>query len=166
MSARDLLRHPPLIVAAVALAAGLAVVGWAIARAVRVEVTEAAAPPRFATIESVGADRSTPVVDIRGVVELNAFSPARTAPARRYRLSGWEEQASAAPPPPQPIVLGTAVSTPEQSFAIAKVGDGRPTVVRVGDILSGYTVRTIERGHVVFTSQTGERLEIRSNRQD
>lgn len=166
MNARDLLRHPPLLVAAIALAACIGVVGWTVARAVRVDTVEAAAPPRFATIEPVGGQRTTPVVDIRGVVELNAFSPERTAPTRRYRLSGWDTDEGSAPPPPQPVVLGTAVSTPEMSFAIAKVGDGRPTVVRVGDTLSGYTVRTIERGHVVFTSQTGERLEIRSNRQD
>jgi hypothetical protein len=110
--------------------------------------------------------RATTPIDIRGAVELNAFSPERTAPARRYRLAGWEGPAEPAAAPPQPIVLGTVYSTPEQSFAIAKVGDGRPTVVRAGDILEGYTVRSIERGHVVFISQTGERLEIRSNRQD
>jgi hypothetical protein len=166
MSVRDLLRNPRLALVAAALVSAIGVVGWTVGRAVRVDAVEAAPPPRFAEIEAVGGQRAAPPIDVRGAVELNPFSPSRSAPARRYRLSGWEDESPAAPPPPRPVVLGTAYSTPEQSFAIAKVGDGRPTVVRAGDILAGYTVRTIERGHVVFTSQTGERFEIRSNRQD
>lgn len=167
MNAREMMRNSPLVASALAILVAVVLLVWTVVRAVQVEPVLAAAPPRFAALDSVGQQRATPPIDVRSVVELNAFSPERTAPARRYRLSGWDEPAaSAAAPPPQPIVLGTVYSTPEQSFAIAKVGDGRPTVVRAGDILAGYSVRSIERGHVVFTSQTGERLEIRSNRQD
>jgi hypothetical protein len=161
---RDLFRNPPLIAAIAGLAIALGLVTFAIARAVRVEPVLAAAPPRFATAEAVAASRETRPIDVWRIVELNAFSPDRSAPPRRYRLTGWDEEAAPEASLPQPLVLGTAVSTPENSFAICKVGGGRPTVVRIGDILDGYTVRSIERGHVVFTTPTGERLEIRSNR--
>ena len=161
---RELFRNPPLIAALAGVAIALGLVAWAIGRAVRVEPVLAASPPQFATAEAVAVLRATRPIDVRGIVELNVFSPDRSAPPRRYRLTGWDEEAAPEAALPQPLVLGTAVSTPESSFAICKVGDGRPTVVRIGDILGGYTVRSIERGHVVFTTPTGERLEIRSNR--
>lgn len=164
MTRREIMRNPALVAAALALVASGGTLVWASSRALQLEPVSAAAPPRFATAEAVGTPRTTPQVDVRAAVELNAFSPERTAPARRYRLTGYDAEPASAPPPPQPLVLGTAVADGAQGFAIAKVGDGRPTVVRVGDVIEGYTVRLIERGHVVFTSPTGERLEIRSNR--
>jgi hypothetical protein len=166
MNPRELLRSRALLAAVIALVIASGTVVWVTVRAARVDPVLAALPPRFATADALGATGTIPIVDVRGVVELNVFSPDRTAPLRRYRLSGWDEEPTAVAELPQPVVLGTAVSTAERTFAIAKVGGGQARVVRVGDILEGYTVRLIERGHVVFMSPTGERLEIRSNQQD
>jgi hypothetical protein len=161
----DLLRHRSLMIALVALVVSLVVASTVVARAVRVDEVAAAPPPTFATAAAVGKPGASTPVDVRAVVELNAFSPERSAPKRRYRLTGYDEPAVAAPVAgPQPVVLGTFVSAPDRTFATCRVGADRPRIVRVGDVLGGYTVRSIERFMVVFTTPAGDRLEVRSSR--
>jgi len=57
-------------------------------------------------------------------------------------------------------VLGTVVSSDGTSFAVIQLGDARSASVRVGDRVGGYTVKSIERGRVVFTTPAGKRLDV------
>jgi hypothetical protein len=60
----------------------------------------------------------------------------------------------------RPTVLGTAVAPNGFSFATAEIGARGPRIVHEGDKLGDYTVKTIERGHVVFVASDGSRLDI------
>ena len=59
------------------------------------------------------------------------------------------------PAPPQPIVLGTALAADGSSFATCQYQSARLLMVRVGDQVGDYVVKTIERGRVVFTTPAG-----------
>lgn len=157
---RDILASRQFRIAAVVLFTAIIIVGWSLSRALRMAEVPTVPPPQFATADALNAPERGSGADVRAIVALNVFSPERSAPSRRYRLSGYAEEAPQAAAPPQPVVLGTAVSTPERSFAICRVGDTPARVVRVGDRVGAFTVTSIERGRVVFTTPSGERLAI------
>lgn len=163
MMDRELLSARPVQLALVGLALAIGFTGWSLARAVRIEPIPAGAPLRFNTAGAVMTPDSTTLPDVVSVVSLNVFAPERTAPARRYRLAGYTERPAAELP--KPYVLGTAVSTPARTFAMVKVGDSKVQIMHVGETIAGYTVKSIERGLVVFTAPTGERLAISAVRQ-
>ena len=62
--------------------------------------------------------------------------------------------------PPKPVVLGIALSDSAHSFATCTLDGGLPTIVRVGNSIGIYTVKSIERGRVTFTTADGKRFEI------
>ncbi len=159
---RELLGARPVQGALAALVLALAIGAWTTSRAIRIDPVPAAAPPTFASAEALAKPGMVVPADIGAVVALNVFSPDRKAPSRRYRLGGYVDD-EAAPQAPQPVVLGTSVAAGDRSFAICRIGDGPATVVRVNDRIGGYTVKSIERGRVVFATPVGERLEINAN---
>ena len=67
-----------------------------------------------------------------------------------------------APEPENPVVVGTAVSADGQSFAVIErpSSNGRRENVRVGDKIGVFTVKSIERGHVVFMTSAGKRVDV------
>ncbi len=101
-------------------------------------------------------------LDVRRAVAADLFTPDRSAPPARYRLPGESAPVavSAAPAPSLPIVLGTAIAGGGMSFATCQFESSRLLMVRVGDRVGPYLVKSIERGRVVFQTPTGERLEI------
>ena len=159
---RELFAARPVQVALAVLALALGLATWTASRALRIDPVPPAAPPTFATADALAKPGMVVPADIGAVVALNAFSPDRKAPSRRYRLTGYAEDEPAAAPP-VPVVLGTSVASGDRSFAICRVGDGPATVVRINDRIGGYTVKSIERGRVVFATPVGERLEINAN---
>ena len=58
------------------------------------------------------------------------------------------------------MVLGTAASDPTHAFATSQLADSHATIMHVGDKIGQYTVKSIERGHVVFTTPSGRKLDI------
>ena len=60
----------------------------------------------------------------------------------------------------QPVVLGTAVGLDGTDFITCQLGDGNPHIMHVGDRIGEYTIKTIERARVVFTTVHGEKLEV------
>jgi hypothetical protein len=137
----------------------LAAAAWTGVNAFRITPVTPAAPPSFPTAASLAKTGMSVPPDVGAAVAMNPFSPARKAPAVRYRLSGYGSDVPATPPP-QPVVLGTVVAAGNRSFAYCSVGDSRATVVRVGDLIGGYTVKSIERGLVVFSTPAGDKLVI------
>jgi hypothetical protein len=155
---RDLLYARPVQLACGALLLSIAFGAWSLKRAIQIEPVPPGSPVFINTQSAVLAPDSTTPPDVVSVVAMNVFAPERTAPARRYRISGYgtEQQTVEAP---HPVVLGTAVTTPERSFAMCRLGD-QTRILRVGESIGGYTVRSIDRGVVVFTSASGDRLAI------
>jgi hypothetical protein len=112
--------------------------------------------PYINTANAIIAPDSTTPPDVVSVVAMNVFSPERTAPPRRYKLSGFGTEQQTAEPP-HPVVLGTAVTS--ASFAICRLGD-QTRIVRVGQKIGDYTVKSIDRGHVVFATPAGDQFAV------
>ncbi|HEY2849236.1 MAG TPA: hypothetical protein VGI97_05120 [Gemmatimonadaceae bacterium] len=145
--------------ALLAVSSGVAL--WSLVHAVRIApIPELPA----AQIAGGGVLSAPPVprgIDVAAAVETDPFAADRTAPERAYRPPG-EDDGDAAPSAPaaEPVVLGTAVSDPARSFATVQLGDSHAVIMREGGRIGQYTVKSIERGHVVFTTPSGKKLDI------
>ena len=93
---------------------------------------------------------------LQAAVENDLFASDRSAPSAPYRMPGETcRDDKPAVEPMKPIVLGTAVATDGRSFATVQLGDGRPTLVHVGDKIGEWVVKAIERGKIVLVSTGG-----------
>lgn len=142
-----------------AVAAG--VTAWSLVRAFHGDAMPNAEPVTIASLETGGRGAILPPSDIESAVDNDLFSPDRSAPSVPYRMPG-ENAPDDAPTvqPPKPIVLGTAVATDGRHFATVQLGDGRPTLVRVGDKIGEWVVRAIERGKITLVSSDGTRIDV------
>jgi len=147
-----------------ALVIALVLSAWTASRAIHIDQTVAAPPPSFATADALAKTPIVVPVDIGAVVGSNVFSPERTAPRRRYRLTGYAEPVASAPPP-KPLVLGTAVAPNNRSFAFCRMPDGPAMIVRVGDKIGTYTVKSIDRNQVVFFAPGEEPFAVNATKQ-
>jgi hypothetical protein len=138
----------------------IAVVALVIAAvgAVRVGSVQAAAPPPLVPDSALRIAAPGAGTDIAGAVAQDLFTDDRHAPAKRYLLPG--EQDFTAEPAPRPSVLGTAIGSDGEHFAICMLPGGLPVTVRAGSKVGGYTVVSIERGKVIFRSAGGERFTL------
>lgn len=165
MIANEISRNRQMQAAMAALAIAFLIFIWSLVSAIHIEPTADAPLPAFNTTASnprvIAPERS----QVAEVVDLNIFAPDRTAPLRRYSLGGDEEvlQAETLEEIPKPVVHGTAVGTGSRSFAMASLNGAPTVIVRVGDKLGEYTVRSIERGVVVFSTASGERFAVDAN---
>ncbi len=147
-----------------ALVIALLLSAWTASRALRIDPTEAAPPPSFATADALAKAPMVVPIDVGATVGMNLFSPERKAPARRYSLSGYAPAVAVAPPA-KPLVLGTVVAANKRSFAICRMPDGPAGVVYVGDKVGMYTVKTIERNQVVFSAPGEEPFVVNASKQ-
>lgn len=147
--------------AGVAVALAMAALVWTARRALQLDEV---APRTGAVALSQDALLAVPAVselDVRRAVAADLFAPDRSAPPTRYRLPGEAVPVAATTTvPSKPIVLGTAIAGDGKSFATCQFESSRLLMVRVGDHVGPYLVKSIERGRVTFQSPTGERLEI------
>jgi hypothetical protein len=155
------IRSVQIALACVAIA--LVLVGWTASRAMRIDPTDAAAPPNFATAEALAKVPMVVPVDIGAVVNQNLFSPDRSAPARRYSLSGYAP-VTPVTPPAKPLVLGTAVASGDRSFAVCRMPDGPARIVYAGDKIGIYTVKSIARNQVVFVAPGEEPFAVNASK--
>jgi hypothetical protein len=144
-----------------ALALSAFAFGWALVHAVRIESVPELPPPEFAAGAALTAPVPSPATDVEAAVQADLFASGRSAPAHRYRAPG-EDNDEAAPTeaPVLPVVLGTAVADPAHSFATVQLGDSRARIMHIGDKIGEYTVQSIERERVVFTTAAKKKLEI------
>ena len=147
---------------AIALLAAAAVLTvWMLVQAIRIAPVPDSSEPEFAVGSALAAAAQARNVDVAAAVETDPFAADRSAPERSYRAPG-EEGDDDVPKAPTvaPVVLGTAVSDATRSFATVQLGDSHATIMRVGGKIGEYTVKSIERGHVVFTTPSGKKLDI------
>jgi hypothetical protein len=146
-------------IAVLALSAMVAL--WTLVNAIRIEPVPEVPPPEFASSDALAAPARATDADVEGAVQADLFASDRSAPAHAYRAPG-EESDEAAPKeePVLPVVLGTAVADPAHSFATVQLGDSRTRIMHAGDKIGEYTVQTIGRGRVVFTTAAGKKLDI------
>ncbi len=136
---------------------------WSATAALRISPTAEAAAPQFTSRDSLAGRATLPALRISDAVDLNVFAPDRSAPVTRYSLTGEPEfPVFAEEPEPVvlPEVLGTAVGEGTRSFAMCQLNGSPSVLLRVGDQLGDFTVRSISRGAVEFSTPSGERVTI------
>jgi hypothetical protein len=162
MMDRELFSRPIVRAAAAAFVVGVLVVGWTLVRAVRPGTGATTTMPAFDASSALAPVPLKPPADLGIAIVNDLFASDRAEPNAPYRLPGEESVAATAAPaaPVLPVVLGTAAMGDGHGFATCALGDGKPVIVRVGDKLGEYTVKSIERGRVAFTTAAGKALEI------
>jgi hypothetical protein len=141
------------------LAASAALTSWALARALD---PRPVAPAPAGTV-ALGVPLLDPVTVPAGVVQAaldaDPFTANRRRPGARYRLPG-DAVARTAPTVAPPVVLGTVLAAGGGSFALCQMGSSPPVVVRVGESIGGFTLRSVDKGRAVFLSPQGRELVV------
>ena len=161
MSLRDVSGTPAMRAAMGVFVVAAGVTVWSLVGALRGEPMPDPMPVTIASLETSGHSAARAPTDIAAAVDNDVFSADRSAPSAPYRMPG--ENAPDATPkvqPPKPVVLGTAVATDGRHFATVQLGDGRPTLVHVGDKIGEWVVRAIERGKITLVSSDGTRIDV------
>lgn len=155
------IKTPAMRVALVVFGASVAVFFWSLTRALRAQSIPPAVPAMVVALDGTKRPAPRQPADIQAGVENDLFSPDRTAPETPYRMPG-EDSPNDKPriEPQKPIVLGTAVASDGHNFATLQLGMESPKLVRVGDRIGEWTVRSIARGKVVLESAQGNRAEL------
>jgi hypothetical protein len=155
----SLMQDPTVRRAALGLGLSVLIAGTFGVRALRLDtVPDAAAAPIDATLLVRGNAKEA--ADIGSAVERDPFAASRTAPAKRYVLPWEAGETKVAEAAPTPVVLGTAIALDGRNFATCQLGSDHPRIVHVGEKLGGYTVKSITRGRVVFTTSSGNTLDV------
>ncbi|HEY4306929.1 MAG TPA: hypothetical protein VGM82_20830 [Gemmatimonadaceae bacterium] len=158
---REWIKTPAMRVAVVVLGASVIVFLWTLVRALHAQPIPTAAPTTLVGLDAVKRGPSRQVAEIQTGVEHDLFSPDRSAPDTPYRMPG-ENNPNDKPrvEAQKPIVLGTAVVSDGHNFATLQLGMDSPKLVRVGDKIGEWTVRSIARGKVVLEGTEGNRAEL------
>jgi hypothetical protein len=158
---REWIKAPAMRVALAVLGASAVVLFWTVARALRAEPIPAATPASLVSLDAVNRPAPRQVADIQIGVDNDLFSPDRSAPETPYRMPGEDDPNGKARIEAQkPVVLGTAVASDGHNFATLQLGTDSPKLVRVGDKIGEWTVRSIARSKVVLEGTEGHRAEL------
>lgn len=148
------------VLAALALAAGTVVV--TLRRALDDPAPSASPPSEAIVIPRIDLVTRRSATDLRAALGDDPFSPDRSPPPTRYHRPGSPERPTTTHGPAAPTVLGTVIATDGRSFAICVLGGEPPTLVYVGGKIGSYLVDAIGRGHVVFVTRSGRRIDVRA----
>ena len=157
---REWTKTPAMRMALVVLGASVLVFFWTLVRALRAQPVANAAPTTLVGLDAVKRPPNRPISDIQVAVDNDLFSPDRSPPDTPYRMPGEASDDKPRVEPQKPIVLGTAVASDGHSFATLQLGMESPRLVRVGDRIGEWTVRSIARGKVVLEGSEGSRAEL------
>lgn len=159
---------PPRLVAALASAlAALLFATFSLWRALTLEPAVQPGSRKSPVLESLppGATVRVRVDSLVGVTVLrDPFRPDRRPPPSRFRMPG-EPVGHAEPGRPgvgnAPLrLVGTAVSRGGSDFAVCQAGSEPPKLVRVGQVLNGFTLLEVEKERAVFRDSLGMTIEL------
>jgi hypothetical protein len=156
---RDWTASTPMRAALAGCGAALLLCGWSARNALHFNPVVAAPATISVVAGALDSPAPAPSVNVGMAIDADLFAPDRKAPAARYRMPG-EAAPKSVEEPPQPIVLGTAIAADGTSFATCQFQSPRLLMVRVGDKIADYTVKSIERGRVVFATPAGKTFEV------
>ncbi len=147
------------------LAAGSAAVGasWQLWRALSVTPLPAPAPPGpVEPIPAVALRAPTPPAARQTAVGANPFRPERAPPAVAFRMPADHEAAPEFAPQARPglVLIGTAVLPGDRGFALCQVGGEAPRLVRLGEQVGGYTLKTVAQGSATFLAANGTSMDV------
>jgi hypothetical protein len=141
---------------------------WSVANAVNTPAVQAATsqmPSTFVTLqESTG-----PRPEIQAAVDKDLFSPTRTRPTNRYRLPG-DVEAVPTTPQRQPLRwVGIILDTENPSLSRLSVAIGNnqtspATLMKVGDKIGDYTLKSFDYKTATFQAPGGDLIVITNPR--
>lgn len=161
----DTLSRGRLPVAALCCTIGVATLAWAAIGALRVP-----RPRLIATLPSPSPpssiERANPsaVELIERAIERDPFSATRQSTAPPL-VGSTETLVGPVTSSPEALrLIGTVVDSSGDSFVLCQLGNAPSRVLRVGQELGPYQLRSISQGSAAFMSSDGQRLELRVNK--
>jgi hypothetical protein len=164
MRARRLLESTSVRLSLAVAIVSLIVLVVATVRALRVDMTlPALSSPVSAPIGTVARATATSDGLVAAAVDNDPFSPTRQKSGTRYGAPSAAIVLNAAPPPApaQLHLVGTVIDPARGDFALCQLGADSPRMVRVGQSIGNYVLRSISQGVASFDSPHGNRLELR-----
>lgn len=158
MIRRYLLRDVRVRAGVVACVAALATLTWVAGASIRVD----AAPARLSgtpsrVVAAGGRLDTTSDALVSRAIDRDPFAVASSAVQARESSPAPATRAVA-----QPLrLVGTVVDGASGDFALCQLGADAPKVVRVGQTIGTYTLRSITQGAAAFDSPAGDRVELR-----
>ncbi len=159
MTVQELTASAATRVALGAAVLGMTLCGWTLTRAIRLDAVGTAPATVSVVPGALDIPPTASGIDVSAAVAADLFSVDRIAPEQRYRMPG-EAAGETRAEPAKPAVLGIAIAADGSSFATCQLESSRVQMVRVGDHLGDYTVKSISRERVVFLTRAGTSLEI------
>jgi hypothetical protein len=153
-------------IAALTCVGAIVLTAWTLQRAVRpLALPRSDAVPTTPVIPTVTVRAVHPLGVALAATAADPFRPDRTRPPERFRLPG--ERLIVATEADRPAnmarelsLIGTVVLPGGGGVAMSRVGGDAPRLVRVGDRIGGYTLRSVHQGRAVFVTERGEEREI------
>jgi hypothetical protein len=143
-------------------AALVVVTAWRAIRLDDVRPLEAAAP-----VAADAAPAETPgdgysLTRILAALDKDPFHPARRRPAHRLQVPGGNDVVPIVAERGLMVqVIGTAVAADGSGFAMCAWGGAPPRIVRIGERVGDWTLRSVTPGAAEFTSPTGATTVVR-----
>jgi hypothetical protein len=98
-------------------------------------------------------------------IDRDPFSPTREAPDSRYGVAVAAPvtipSISPAEAPSTLHLVGTVVDEGGDSFVLCQIGPSPARILRVGQKIGTFELRSITQGGATFVTNTGDRLELR-----
>ncbi len=152
--------------AVAALSTALALLGWSLWRALRIDDVRpavAASDVTAGTALGVSLGEGYSTDRVLASVAKDPFHPDRRRPAVRFRLPSDARIATrvAAPHTPGVRVVGTAASPGGGGFAMCAWAGGTPRIVRIGERVGDWTLSKVTPGAAEFRAPTGTTVVVR-----
>ena len=160
-----------LTVATLGLGGATALAAWTLWRAVTVGQVDGlpVRPSAGPTGESStrppvrpSARPATPPALRQAAVQANPFRPERAPPTVAFRMPTDPEATPSLALQDRPglVLIGTAVMPGNRGFALCQVGGEAPKLVRLGEQVGGYTLKTVAQGSATFLAANGTTLDV------
>jgi hypothetical protein len=152
--------------ALVALLCALALAGVALRRALVLDAPPGPVAPLLpADVRHVEPPPRVGERPLVAAIEADPFRPERRPPPQRFTVAQLRTDALASPERERPAggevqLIGTVVMPGGRSFPMAQLAGEPPRIVRIGEHVGGFALRSIEQGRAVFVAAGGARLEL------
>ena len=125
------------------------------------EMPRLSLPPVERNAAEMGSYRPALASELDRAIDLDPFHPERRRPQIRYELPGSAPLETPQVTPAESVeLIGTVVAASGRSFAMCQTSAG-PQLVRIGEKIAGFTLKSVEQGSAVFVSPDGKVINVR-----
>ena len=149
-------------IAAACSAMSVVILAWTIVGGSRASDSQSDMTSVLPAPASTGLERAEPTSNelIDSALDRDPFSSTRQRPTLRYGATAATVVARTAPAPEVLRLVGTVLDSMGTSFVLCQLGSSTAHVIRVGQTLGTYQLRSISQGSAIFVTGDGQRLEL------